>query len=151
MWQYKHFEDLTAREYHEILKERTKIFVVEQDSAYQEVDDIDLEAVHLIKRDHGSIKAYARVYQQENRPRIGRVLVPKKFRGEGHGRELFEKAVQFIKAKYPSKTIEIQAEAYLKDFYGSFGFEPISKEYLDCDIPHIDMELESTMTLQQDA
>jgi ElaA protein len=151
MWQYKHFEDLSAREYHDILKERTKIFVVEQNSAYQEVDDIDLDATHLIKRDKGCIKAYARVYKKDQRPRIGRVLVPEEFRGEGHGRELFEKAISFIKAKYPSKTIEIQAEAYLKEFYASFGFEPISEEYLDCDIPHIDMELKSEIALQKEA
>lgn len=151
MWQYKHFEELTAREYHEILKARTEVFVVEQDCAYQEVDTIDLNATHLIKKDGGAIKAYARVYKEDNRPRIGRVLVPEAYRGEGHGRELFEKAVQFIRAKYPTKTIQIQAEAYLKDFYGSFGFEAISEEYLDYDIPHVDMELACDSTVKQEA
>lgn len=143
MWEYKTFHELNITEYHEILKERTKVFVVEQDSAYQEVDDTDLHAVHIFKREDGSIKAYARVYLKNNLPSIGRVLVPKVFRGEGYGRELFETALNFAKENYPSKTIELQAEAYLKEFYGSFGFEAVSSEYLDYDIPHIDMEYKS--------
>lgn len=151
MWQYKYFEDLTAKEYHQILKARTKIFVVEQDSAYQEVDDIDLRAVHLIKREKDSIKAYARVYIENGRPHIGRVLVPEEFRGEGHGRELFETALNFVKAKYPSKDIDIQAEAYLQKFYESFGFKQVSEEYDDCDIAHIDMTLEHKEPLKIEA
>lgn len=143
MWEYKSFDDLTAKEYYTILKERIRTFVVEQDSAYQEVDEIDLHATHLTKKEAGEVKAYARIYEHEDHIRIGRVLVPERFRGGGHGRELFGKAVDFIQSTYPSKTIEIQAEAYLKNFYGSYGFEPISDEYLDYDIPMVNMKLKS--------
>lgn len=67
MWQYKQFEELSAHDYHQIVKERTKVFVVEQGCAYQEIDDIDLHAVHLIKRQKGTIKAYARIYKQDKK------------------------------------------------------------------------------------
>ena len=141
MWQYKQFEELSAHDYHQIVKERTKVFVVEQGCAYQEIDDIDLHAVHLIKRQKGTIKAYARIYKQDKKMRIGRILVPQEFRSEGHGRELLKIALDYIICKYPKAEIEIQAEAYLKDFYESFGFRAISDLYYDEEIGHYDMEL----------
>ncbi|MCD8505661.1 MAG: GNAT family N-acetyltransferase [Alkalibacterium thalassium] len=73
--------------------------------------------------------------------RIGRVLVPQEFRSEGHGRELLKIALDYIICKYPKAEIEIQAEAYLKDFYESFGFRAISDLYYDEEIGHYDMEL----------
>ncbi|MCC5889710.1 MAG: GNAT family N-acetyltransferase [Alkalibacterium sp.] len=141
MWQYKHFEELSAKDYHQILNERVKIFVVEQGCAYQEVDEIDLHAVHLIKRQKGIIKAYARIYRQDKKMRIGRVLVPSEYRSEGHGRDLLKVALDYIKCKHPKAEVEIQAEAYLKDFYESFGFKIISDLYYDEEIGHYDMEL----------
>lgn len=141
MWQYKHFEELSAKDYHQILNERVKIFVVEQGCAYQEVDDIDLHAIHLIKRQKGVIKAYARIYKQDRKIRIGRVLVPSEYRSEGHGKELLKVALDYIKCKYPRAEVEIQAEAYLKEFYESYGFRTTSDLYYDEEIGHYDMEL----------
>nr|WP_270963013.1 GNAT family N-acetyltransferase [Streptococcus agalactiae] len=34
-----------------------------------------------------------------------------------------------------------QAQAYLQDFYQSFGFQPVSEIYLEDNIPHLDMVL----------
>lgn len=141
MWQFKQFEELSAKDYHEVVKERTKVFVVEQGCAYQEIDDTDLHAVHVIKRQKGVIKAYARIYKQNKKIFLGRVLVPEEFRSEGHGRELLKVALEYIKCKHPRAEVEIQAEAYLKDFYESFGFRAISDLYYDEEIGHYDMEL----------
>lgn len=141
MWQFKHFQDLSAMDFHQILTERTKIFVVEQGCAYQEVDDIDLRAIHLVKRQKNSIKAYARIYKENNEMKIGRVLVPEEFRNEGHGKELLKVALDYVKCHHPNNNISIQAEAYLKDFYESFGFEVTSELYYDYDIGHYDMQL----------
>ena len=57
----KHFNDLSARELFEIYKLRVSVFVVEQKCPYQEVDDADKEAYHVMLRDEGGIQAYARV------------------------------------------------------------------------------------------
>lgn len=35
--------------------------------------------------------------------------------------------------------IIIQAQVYLLDFYSSLGFKAVSEEYLEDNIPHIDM------------
>lgn len=141
MWQFKHFQDLSAMDFHQILTERTKIFVVEQGCAYQEVDDIDLRAMHVINKQKNSIKGYARIYKENNDIKIGRVLVPEEFRSEGHGKELLKVALGYVKCHHPHADISIQAEAYLKDFYESFGFEVTSDLYYDYDIGHYDMRL----------
>lgn len=141
MWQYKQFEELSAKDYHQIITERVKIFVVEQGCAYQEVDDVDLHAIHIIKRQKGIIKAYARIYKENKKIRIGRVLVPAEYRSEGHGKELLKVVLDYINCKYPRAEVEIQAEAYLKEFYESYGFRTISDLYYDEEIGHYDMEL----------
>lgn len=43
----KHFSELTTEELLEIYKLRVSVFVVEQKSPYQEVDDADRVAYHL--------------------------------------------------------------------------------------------------------
>ena len=58
----KRFNELSLDEYHEHLKLRCAVFLVEQQSPYQEVDDADKEAIHLYFRtDEGALGAYARV------------------------------------------------------------------------------------------
>ena len=44
----KHFSELTARELHSIYKLRVAVFVVEQNCPYQDVDDLDLDAIHVM-------------------------------------------------------------------------------------------------------
>ena len=58
----KRFNELSLDEYHELLKLRCAVFLVEQQSPYQEVDDADKEAIHLyFRNDEGALAAYARV------------------------------------------------------------------------------------------
>lgn len=143
MWQYKQLEELSAKDLHLILRERTKVFVVEQAAAYQEVDDIDLYATHLVKRCKDRVEAYCRVYVKDGYARIGRVMVPESCRNLGYGRELLQVALNYIGVRYPKRDIQIQAEAYLKQFYESFGFEIISDLYYDENIAHYDMKLKA--------
>ena len=52
---------LTSAELLMILKERTRVLVVEQHGPYQEVDDKDDEACHVMLQDHGKLVAYHRM------------------------------------------------------------------------------------------
>jgi ElaA protein len=49
------------------------------------------------------------------------------------------KAIRFIEEELNETEIRIQAQAYLVNFYRSFGFKEVSAEYLGDNIPHIDM------------
>lgn len=145
MWHFKAFDELTAREFHDIIKVRSQIFVVEQKSPFQEVDGVDLNAVHILKTANNDIQAYVRVYEkEEDTMSFGRVLVPENFRGQGLGRELLEQVMHYLNKKYPDKEVIIQAEEYLTDFYESFGFDIVSDKYLDVGIWHVEMKLKNS-------
>lgn len=145
MWYIKKLEDMSAIRLHNIMYHRSKIFVVEQGSAFQDADDIDLDAWHVYKMNESEeLQAYIRVYVRENGVvGFGRVLVPIDQRGEGFGRDLVAKALEVAQDKYPGKPVRIEAEQYLEKFYGSFGFKTISEPYVDYGIWHVDMELEA--------
>ena len=142
-FQVKQFDELTGLQIYKILQARVGVFVVEQQCAFLEVDGKDPNCDHLYFEEDGDILAYARLlppgvsYKEAS---IGRVLVVEKARGRGLAKQLLKEAIQYLKAQgHPM--IKIQAQSYLKDFYSSFGFAAISDEYLEDDIPHIDMLL----------
>ncbi|KAF1302605.1 MULTISPECIES: GNAT family N-acetyltransferase [Enterococcus] len=137
----KTFDELTTMEFYRLAKERVAVFVVEQACPYQEIDEIDPQAIHTyLQADDGEILAYTRIYQEGSAVHFGRVLVHENHRKEGLGKKIVEKTLQVITERFPNQPVVIGAQAYLTDFYGSFGFQAISDVYLEDDIPHIDME-----------
>lgn len=143
-WKLKRFNELTNQDLYAILKERTSVFVVEQNCPYPEVDGKDPQSYHLFKEENGEIIAYLRVlpagvsYKEAS---IGRVLVKKEYRGQGLAEELLRRGLDFIHVELKEATIKIQAQDYLRKFYGSFGFKAITETYLEDNIPHVDMLL----------
>ena len=138
-WQAKNFGNLSARELFEIYKLRTAVFVVEQNCPYQEVDDKDLQAVHLFAKNAKNLTAYCRLIPADDGVHIGRVLVVKEARGSGLARELVQNVLDYCRINFPNQPIHAQAQSYLQHFYESFGFQAMSGEYLEDDIPHLDM------------
>ncbi|QHE50774.1 GNAT family N-acetyltransferase [Pontibacillus sp. HMF3514] len=144
-WMYKSYEELTKQELHDMIKARIDVFVVEQNCPYPEVDGYDPEANHLWLEDqHGKIIAYCRLFLsgvKYSEASIGRILVLKEMRGKGYAKKLMTRALSVIKDQYGEQAVKIQAQEYLLDFYGSFGFEGVTEIYLEDGIPHVDMVL----------
>ncbi|AAO35741.1 acetyltransferase [Clostridium tetani] len=141
-WHVKKFKELKCEEIYKILQIRNKIFIVEQKCAYQDCDDRDKKSYHVYVEDKGEIVSYLRILPRKvsyNEVSIGRVLVNKNYRGKGIAREMMIKAINFIEKNLGEKEIKIQAQCYLINFYKSLGFKEISNEYLEDNIPHIDM------------
>ncbi|QVY62550.1 GNAT family N-acetyltransferase [Cytobacillus gottheilii] len=144
-WKLKAFDELTNIELYNILKERTLVFVVEQNCPYLEVDGKDPYSYHFFKEDNGEIIAYSRIlpagvsYQEAS---IGRVFVKKEYRGQGIAEELLKNSLDFIQNELKETNVKIQAQDYLRKFYNSFGFKTISETYLEDNIPHVDMLLQ---------
>ena len=141
-WSIKKFNELKAEELYEILALRNKVFIVEQECAYLDCDNKDLKSYHLFCTKDRKIIAYLRILEKGvsyDEISIGRVLVEKDYRGYGIAREMLLKAIEFIKNHLKGDTIKIQAQAYLFDFYSNLGFKAVSGEYLEDNIPHIDM------------
>lgn len=137
----KHTNELSPKELIDILKERTAVFVVEQNCPYQEVDADDYDDLHVQMLADGQLQAYTRIIDKGDHITFGRVLVVKKYRKDGLGRKIVAATIDEIKQRFPNQPIQIQAQAYLKDFYASFGFKAISDVYLEDNIPHLDMLL----------
>jgi len=135
----KSTDELKPKELIDILKARTAVFVVEQNCPYQEVDDDDYDDLHVCLVEDGKLKAYTRIIDKGDHITFGRVLVIKKYRKEGLGKKIIAATIEEIKRCFPNQPVQIQAQAYLQKFYMGFGFKPISKVYLEDDIPHLDM------------
>jgi len=144
IWETRHFKELDLTTLYAILKIRQEVFVVEQTCPYLDADGLDEHAIHLLARgDTGRILAYARVFlptTTQPYSRIGRVLSAGNKRGSGLGKQLMQRSIDFVQSQAPAAPIRLSAQTYLRDFYESFGFQEISDEYLEDDIPHVDME-----------
>ncbi|MCO6178367.1 GNAT family N-acetyltransferase [Ciceribacter sp. RN22] len=137
----RRLDELSAAQLYELLKLRVDIFVVEQACAYPELDGNDADCLHLRLIDDGGLIACARLWRPTptHLPRIGRVAVSPAHRGKRLGEALMREAISACEKAYPGEAIEISAQSHLQKFYAGFGFAPISEEYLEDGIPHVDM------------
>lgn len=144
IWSVKPLAKLTSQEVHDIMRLRVDVFVVEQRCVYPEIDGRDPEALHIQAKDPaGELAGYARILppQGDEPPHIGRVIVHPRWRGQHLGRHLMHHALAAVVEQYGSRRSALAAQAYLVPFYSSFGYMPVSAEYMWDGIPHVDMVL----------
>ncbi len=142
-WQLSSFDELDKNDLYALLRLRAAVFVVEQNCPYQDVDNLDQNAYHLLgKTTDDKLIAYARIIpslSQQPHVYIGRVVVHPEKRHKKWGTTLMEKAIAFCRDQMPQKTIKISAQKHLQDFYKALGFEYRGEDYLEDDIPHCAM------------
>lgn len=138
----KRFEALTTNELYAILRLRSEVFVVEQDCVYQDLDDKDKKALHVMGWYDNTIVAYTRIFDVKlyfNEASIGRVVVDKKYRSKGFGIDIMIASINAIKNHFSQIQIKISAQTYLIKFYNNLGFKEQGKPYLEDGIPHTAM------------
>ncbi len=141
-WRCARFDDLTAREVHDLYRARAATFVVEQNCAFQDIDGADPECWHLLGRSGDALVAYCRLVPpgvKFEEPSIGRVVTTLEARGTGLGRELVREALERASGLWPGRSIRIGAQQRLEAFYGEFGFVAASAPYDEDGIAHIEM------------
>ena len=141
-WEWKAFNELSAEEMYTVLCVRQEVFVLEQECLYLDADGKDRKSFHLMGFDGNELLAYARIVEpgvSYKEVSIGRILSSKKARGTGAGVELMNQALTRIEEIYGKVPVRISAQSYLEKFYKKFGFEPTGKEYLEDEIPHMEM------------
>ncbi|HIW34646.1 MAG TPA: GNAT family N-acetyltransferase [Candidatus Paenibacillus intestinavium] len=145
-WSIKQFSQLSNVEVYEIIKLRTDVFVVEQQSIYSDCDNKDLEAYHLQLRDAaGRLVGYLRILNQGvSYPTysIGRVIITSALRGSGFGEQMLQRAIAFVTSHWHGDVITISAQQQLTRFYERVGFAIESQPYIEDGIYHIQMRLE---------
>jgi ElaA protein len=142
-WDVRGFAALTGPELYAIVKLRQDVFIVEQKCAYADADGLDAAATHLFALDgDGGCVAYARLFAPGVRRAeavIGRVVTAASVRRSGMGRELMQRAIDLIEARYGKVAIWLGAQKYIERFYASFGFLRDGDDYDEDGIAHLPM------------
>jgi len=138
----KPFEALTKQELYQVLQLRSEVFVVEQDCVYQDIDGNDQKALHVLGIKNEKIVAYTRIFKPGDYfdlSNIGRVVVAKNERRHNYGVAIMQASAEAIKTYFNETDIKISAQLYLTAFYNSLGYKEVGEDYLEDNIPHIDM------------
>lgn len=136
------FDGLTRDKLYELLRLRSEIFVVEQNCAYQDIDNKDQDGLHIIGEINSEIVAYTRCFPPGyyfTEAAIGRVLVKKGFRKKGYAHQIINASMKTIEDEFQISEIKLSGQQYLIEFYESHGFHQVGKGYLEDGIPHIAM------------
>jgi ElaA protein len=138
----KTYSELTKNELYEILRLRAEVFIVEQNCPYQDVDNKDQKAVHVLGYNNNELIAYSRIFKPNDYfdlASIGRVVVAENQRKYKYGYQLMEESIKVVNKYFNETTIAVSAQKHLKKFYNNLGFKQKGKGYLEDDIPHIYM------------
>ena len=141
-WSVCSFSELSRNQIFDMYQVRQEVFIMEQHCLYQDCDEKDKESHHLMGYEEGVLVAYLRIVNpgiSYSEPSIGRVLTKHSSRKKGYGIELMNRGIEFCSSTYPSSNIRISAQKYLLDFYHTLGFIEFGEEYLEDNIPHMEM------------
>jgi ElaA protein len=152
-------DELDARTAYALWKLRQEVFVVEQDCPYPDLDGRDLEpgTRHVVLERDGDpgtgrgavVVGTARVLDDGDVWRIGRVVCDRIVRGSGASGVLMRAALDVVEAADPAapglagaaRDVVLDAQSPLVGWYARFGFEPDGEEFLEDGIPHTPMRL----------
>lgn len=135
------FAEFSTELLYEVLRFRQAIFVVEQASAYPDLDGLDRPAHHLLLSPDAALAGYLRLIPSpaEARVAIGRVCVAPPLRRRGMARLMMTEALNRCRRDWPTCSVTLSAQAHLVPFYDSLGFRQTSPPYDDYGVPHVDM------------
>lgn len=133
------FEALETRTAYAVWRLRQQVFVVEQACPYPDLDGRDPEpgTRHVLLEHDGELVGYARVLDDGEVWRVGRVVLAPPARGRGLADLLVHTALQVC----TGRDVVLDAQSPLAGWYASFGFEVAGPEFLEDGIPHLPMRL----------
>ncbi|MBY5922100.1 GNAT family N-acetyltransferase [Ferrimonas balearica] len=138
--EWRRFDQLDGHRLYEILRLREQVFMLEQNSLYEELDNRDQEAEHLLATVEGRLVGYLRLLADADGPvKLGRIVLAPEARGTGLGPRLIREGLDHAATQYPGRPVKISAQLALKPYYQQFGFVGTSEPYDDGGILHLDM------------
>ena len=138
------FGSISKEELYDVLNLRQKVFIIEQDCFYEDLDYSDQDANHLLLYKDNKLIGYSRVFApgiKYDTASIGRIVIDLDYRGKGYGKKVTLESISFIKKEFLNSKITISAQYRLVKFYKDLGFKPEGKVYLEDGIDHIKMVL----------
>ena len=133
------FAHLDPEAVYGVCKLRQDVFVVEQQCPYPDLDGRDVEPAtrHVLLLEDDALLGYARVLDDGDVWRIGRVLLASDARGRGLAEPVMSTALDVSKGR----DVVLDAQSPLARWYATFGFEVVGPEYVEDGIPHVPMRL----------
>lgn len=140
-----HYSSLNKDQLYKLIHLRIKVFVVEQNCPYQDLDEFDKISYHVFGTFNATTMAVGRIipYKKNRKVVIGRIAVDESYRNKGYAKKMMKEIINFIIKEFPGFKMELSAQTYLVDFYNSLGFSSHGSEYLEDGIPHIYMSKNS--------
>tara|TARA_B100000927_G_scaffold65854_1_gene51934 strand:+ start:175 stop:639 length:465 start_codon:yes stop_codon:yes gene_type:complete len=141
---WHNFDSISKEQLYDVLSLRQRIFIIEQDCFYEDLDYSDQEANHLLLYKDNKLIGYSRVFApgiKYDAASIGRIVIDSEYRGLAFGKGITIESIKFIKKNYPDSNIIISAQLRLRKFYENIGFVAEGNKYLEDGIEHIKMIL----------
>lgn len=131
------FDELDARTAYAVWRLRQDVFIIEQACPYPDLDGRDVEpgTRHVLLTIEDALQGYARVLDDTDVWRIGRVLLRSDARGRGLADQMMHAALEVT----TGRDVVLDAQSPLAGWYASFGFEVDGAEFLEDGIPHLPM------------
>lgn len=122
---------------------RMKVFVEEQKIAIDdEIEKDEFSGHYFLLMQDDNIIGTIRYTGSGSHYHLGRFAILKEYRNLGYGKLLFRFMENYLRERHRPITIELHAQAYLKDYYGSLGYEVIGDIFYEAGIPHYLMKKE---------
>ncbi|MCZ0962779.1 GNAT family N-acetyltransferase [Paracoccus benzoatiresistens] len=119
---------------------RRAVFIEEQGvSEFEEMDDKDNEAIHLLAWQDDRPVGSARILLLGDTGKIGRVCVLAPARGTGLGAALIRAALDVLRDRPGIARAKLSSQTHALGFYEKLGFTAHGPVYDDAGIPHRDM------------
>ncbi|MBD8608079.1 GNAT family N-acetyltransferase [Aeromicrobium sp. CFBP 8757] len=130
-------DELTAQDVHDIWRIRDAVFAVEQQCDEVDVDGRDLlpTTTHLWLVDDDGITSYLRSFVEDGGRHVGRVCTRRDQRGRGLSGRLVAECTR----RWGTGTLELNAQAYLEQWYGLHGYVRSGDNFVEAGIDHVPM------------
>lgn len=144
----KAFLALSLGEFYAVAKLRQDVFILEQQSFYQDLDGFDQQAQHFMCYTNAPkqvLVACARYrclpaqHDVSTTVQIERMVVAAQWRGQGLGETLMQAMLQDINNRHAPCELRLSAQLTAQAFYHKFGFVSQGDKYDDGGIDHICM------------
>lgn len=118
---------------------RKKVFVEEQQVPMEiEIDEHEDEAIHFICSDGEEYVGASRLRFVDDYGKLERICVLQEARGKNFGKYLIAAMEEEI-MRQNIKEARLNAQTRAVTLYESVGYEVVSGEFMDANIPHVEM------------
>jgi ElaA protein len=137
---FKKINQMTGREVFCLARLRIDTFVTEQKITEPELDDQDLNAIHVFQLNSNQTQANAvcRLFEENGKWMLGRVAVAYSMRGRHLGSQMLEQVHQYLRQRGIDK-IYCHAQIQAKPFYDNLGYKAHGKIFTEAGLEHIMM------------